>query len=340
MNSHPKDSAAEEEKIESSLKDNFRLSSYEARAYIALLKQGKQNPKQLSTTSTVPLPRIYDTLESLMAKGFAVVTEEGSYEALPARAALRGRSKQFEQQFGQEQVRRERAEELLSRSLSEISALRIGKVGTSSAAPEISILKGFNSIANKFAELLETSSEIILVAKRAVEAKEVFIPILLGAQPGYSEGSALYNAKGTMGEGEGRSKGGTASTTRKRISLARDRHSSDIAFRYDDDDNKTVSIGTLSTPNRRMKIRIIVPRSAGITKEEVKQAKAANAEVRKSEHILFDMMITDSDDVIIGVPDPLSDEINHAVGIWVRNSSFAHSTRNAIEELWKSAERV
>ncbi|HVB12610.1 MAG TPA: hypothetical protein VNE86_05710, partial [Nitrososphaerales archaeon] len=36
------------QKIESSLKENFKLSSYEARAYLALLRRGKQSPKQIS----------------------------------------------------------------------------------------------------------------------------------------------------------------------------------------------------------------------------------------------------------------------------------------------------
>ncbi|MDG6924304.1 MAG: hypothetical protein JRN67_13560, partial [Nitrososphaerota archaeon] len=73
---------------------------------------------------------------------------------------------------------------------------------------------------------------------------------------------------------------------------------------------------------------------------EIAMAQRSSAEVRQSDHVIFDMMIADTSDVIIGVPDPLSDEINHAIAIWVNNSSFASSTRNAIDEIWKSATRV
>lgn len=261
---------ASESELESSLKENFRLSSYEARTYISLLKLGNQNPKQISASSNVPLPRIYDTLDSLMAKGFAIKSEEG-YSSIPPKQALRGRSMQFEMQFEGERKKRKQAElELVARL--EESSSKISK-----ESGEIAILRGLNTIANKFTELLEDSSDIILIAKRAIEAKEIFIPLLV-----------------------------------------------DYA----------------SSGKGRKKIRIIAPSSAKIEHKEVEQARRAHAEIRKSDHILFDMMITEKDDVIIGVPDPLSEEINHAVAIWVKNPSFARSTRDSVEEIWKDARKA
>ena len=90
----------------------------------------------------------------------------------------------------------------------------------------------------------------------------------------------------------------------------------------------------------KKRIRIIAPKGVKITLKEAAEARNANAEIRKSDHVIFDLMIADTDDVIIGVPDPLSEEINHAIAIWVSNPSFAGSTRNAVEEIWKSADRV
>ena len=123
----------------------------------------------------IPLPRVYDTLESLMAKGFTL-KQDDTYSPIPPRQALRGRYSQFEQQFALEQGKRKKAEENLARSLKQLipEPLEVGE-----GQGEISVLKGFNSIANKFAELLENYSEIILIAKRAMEAKEIFIPFLL-----------------------------------------------------------------------------------------------------------------------------------------------------------------
>src|SRR5579884_3120085 len=54
--------------LEASLKDSFKLSGYEARAYISLVKKGAQNAKQLSQNASIPLPRVYDTLDTLMEK--------------------------------------------------------------------------------------------------------------------------------------------------------------------------------------------------------------------------------------------------------------------------------
>lgn len=268
------------DEIETALKENFKLSSYEVKAYLCLLKLGKQTPKELSTNSAVPLPRIYDTLESLMTKGFAIKQDE-YYSPIPPRLALHGRSLQFETEFEKEQKQRQGLEKELG-SLLEQSNLQ-SKQRTQQEQSDISIIKGFNSIANKFSELLSESSDVILVAKRAVDARDVFIPILLE-----------FGADQTSG-------------------------------------NKK---------NRRKSIRIIVPRNAKISEEEIKSAKRASAEARKSDLILFDMMITDQNDVLIGVPDPLSEEINHAIAIWIRNSSFARSTKTTIEGVWKNSERI
>lgn len=259
------------QEVDATLRENFKLSSYESRTYLTLLRRGKQTPKELSSTASVPMPRIYDTLESLMSKGFAVKQEE-YYSPIPAKQALKGRSAQFELQFTQEQRRRKMAEEQLLSEL-EDSANKISRPDTG----EISILKGFNSISNKFIELLEESADVLLVAKRAIEAREVFIPILL------------------------------QHSMRKGV---------------------------------KRRIRILAPRGVKITQRELEEARHANAVIRRTDHIIFDLMITDKDDVIIGVPDPLSNEINHAIAIWVRNRAFASSTRRTVEEIWKVSDKT
>jgi sugar-specific transcriptional regulator TrmB len=260
------------EDLERSLKDNFKLSSYEARIYLSLLRLGKQSQKQLSQTADVPLPRVYDSVESLMAKGF-VVKNEDNFSAIAAKQALKGRSSQFEIQFIEDQKRRKQVEEELVTILQRSSPQDLSRDSNS----EISVLKGFNTIANKFAELLENSQDVLLVAKRAVEAREFFIPILL----------------------------------------------------------------ELSGPGKEKKrIRIITPRSTKLAKKELEDAQKWGVDIRKSENVIFDMMVTDTDDVLIGVPDPLSEEINHSIGIWVRNPSFARSTRSSVEEMWKQAEKA
>jgi sugar-specific transcriptional regulator TrmB len=266
------------DEIESQLREVFKLSSYEVKSYLSLLKLGKQTPKELAKSASIPLPRIYDTLESLMSKGFALKQDE-YYSPIPPRTALHGRTIQFEKDFEREQKTREAVERDLSNFLEKSSMQARQRIHSEG---EISVLKGFNAIQNKFGELLSESSEVILVAKRAVEAKDVFIPIMLE-----------YGA-GNVG----------------------------------------------NRKSKKKSIRIIVPKDTEVSEDEIRAASEASAEIRKSDQILFDMMITDQNDVLIGVPDPLSEEINHAIAILFRNSSFAKSTKNAVEEVWKNSQKI
>ena len=46
------------------------------------------------------------------------------------------------------------------------------------------------------------------------------------------------------------------------------------------------------------------------------------------------MMVADELDVVLGVPERSNDEPFSAVALWVRNPSFARSTRAAVDEIW------
>ena len=206
-----------------------------------------------------------------MAKGFIVKQEEG-FAPIPIKQALKGRVAQFEMQFQEEQKHRKEAEEGL------VSALQLTSVSPNASGDstsEISILKGFNTIANKFAELLENSHDVLLVAKEC-RSKRIFHPdpLRVNHRSGHKAHSNYYSQI---------------------------------------DKNR---------------------------EERVRDCGGDRIEIRKSDNVIFDIMVADADDVLLGVPDPLSEEINHAIGIWVHNPSFARSTRMSIEEMWKLAEKV
>jgi hypothetical protein len=57
-------------------------------------------------------------------------------------------------------------------------------------------------------------------------------------------------------------------------------------------------------------------------------------EARYYDHPVLDMMVADELDVVLGVPERTNDEPFSAVALWVRNPSFARSTRAAIDEIW------
>ena len=64
----------------------FGLSGYEAKLYLALL-MGAGNPKEASSVSGVPLPRVYDIVRMLESKGLVERVPEGWYAPVPPRAA-------------------------------------------------------------------------------------------------------------------------------------------------------------------------------------------------------------------------------------------------------------
>ncbi len=47
------------------------LTQYEARAYVALVRRDASTPAEVARLASVPRPRIYDVLRTLVAKGLA-----------------------------------------------------------------------------------------------------------------------------------------------------------------------------------------------------------------------------------------------------------------------------
>ena len=150
------------------LREFFGLNLYEARAYLILIR-GAASPGEIADKAQIPKPRVYDVLRSLASKGFVEEVEDG-YRAVNPRIALEGRLRQFEALFRQEQEAREKAfkhvVEVLERTYSKVSEYR----------NEAVILRGLNSIANRFEETVSRSMDIILCVKKAASAKHFFLP--------------------------------------------------------------------------------------------------------------------------------------------------------------------
>lgn len=67
------------------------LTSYEAEAYVALLSVRELTAEEISHTTSVPITRVYGTLEQLMQKGFARIVQSRPkrYHAVPPEQAKR-----------------------------------------------------------------------------------------------------------------------------------------------------------------------------------------------------------------------------------------------------------
>ncbi len=88
------------------------------------------------------------------------------------------------------------------------------------------------------------------------------------------------------------------------------------------------------------RIRLLLPSRPGISERDARLLSRLKIETRYYDHPVLDMMVADELDVVLGVPERSNDEPFSAVALWVRNPSFARSTRVAIDEIWdESAKR-
>jgi len=67
------------------------LTSYESEAYVALLSARELTAEEISRTTSIPITRVYGTLEQLMQKGFARIVQSRPkrYYAVPPEQAKR-----------------------------------------------------------------------------------------------------------------------------------------------------------------------------------------------------------------------------------------------------------
>ncbi|GBF09592.1 putative transcriptional regulator, TrmB family [Aeropyrum pernix] len=105
-----------EEDLVSLLQRSFRLTAYEAKIYLALLK-GASSPKEASAMSGVPLPRVYDVIRVLESKGLAVPSSEGWYQYVPPRAAAVAEIARIEEESRSRALKVLEAAELLEREI-------------------------------------------------------------------------------------------------------------------------------------------------------------------------------------------------------------------------------
>ena len=248
--------------LEQLLVENFKLNLYEARVYLALTK-GQMTPRQISAESQVPLPRIYDTLRSLEAKGF--VEERGEkFSAISPQAALEARKAQFATAFAKEQDQRARwAEELVK---------KLGPAMRSAPpdAQDVILLRGINAISSKYREVISASKDIMLVAQKSLGAKEFFRPYL------------------------------------KRR----------------------------STP-----VRMLVPKHAALTEDDISFVAQSGFELREAENLFLDIMVAD-DVVMLGVPDPYSQEQFHSIAVLIISEPFAKSVSRSLDSIWRTASQI
>lgn len=140
---------------------NLGLSSYEARAYITLLKLGEATAPSIAEGAKIPLTRVYDILSSLEEKGLVMVVYQRPklYRALEPRLALNNLVSHFENRLQAEINKKKELAKMLIEKLESMQSK-----GYEKNVLDTFIIKGRVAIRNKAIEILNESSNIVRVA--------------------------------------------------------------------------------------------------------------------------------------------------------------------------------
>ncbi len=132
------------------------LTTYEARAYIALLQKRPANGYEISRMSQVPGPKIYETLGRLMGKGLVAPIEADPvlYEPLPYEDFLKYKEKELE---NTSQFLRDNLENMV----------------TSDSPQLIWHVSGYDALIMKATEILNNSEKEVLISVWEELAKDL-----------------------------------------------------------------------------------------------------------------------------------------------------------------------
>ena len=134
------------------------LTSYEAKAYLALIRRGSSTGSEVARVGELPRQRVYDVLASLVEKGLAT-TRPGS----PARYAATSPDLALERLVLEHRQELARLEHEATRMIAGlIPAFQAGQ-GHSNPLEYVEVLRDRNAIAKRFAELQAAVEREILV---------------------------------------------------------------------------------------------------------------------------------------------------------------------------------
>lgn len=146
-----------------SLLSNLGLTSYEAKAYVALLELGQVNANQVATVAGIPRPKIYETIQSLVDKGLVTVipTTPTEYSPIDPDKAISILSQKYLESIDK-----------LKLLLSDIQAKSLQKKVTSN----ISLFKSLDSLVEEIKNKVENAKlriDIFDISEKIVSNKEL-----------------------------------------------------------------------------------------------------------------------------------------------------------------------
>jgi len=97
--------------------------------------------------------------------------------------------------------------------------------------------------------------------------------------------------------------------------------------------------GAVGTGRQRV-IMALMPLGVKLEREDLELIDTLGAQVRLTAGVLLDTMVTDTDDVVIGLPDPSSTQSVPVVAVYVKDHAFASSLRDTFKKVWSTASAI
>lgn len=137
------------------------LTQYEARAYVALIRRDVSIPAEVARVAGVPRPRIYDVIDSLVAKGLASERPGGTakFMATPPAEAVKILVNAHRERLRALEADADAVREELNAAFEEGSA-------HSDPLDYIELIRSPESIAQRFSELQQSVQREILVMSK------------------------------------------------------------------------------------------------------------------------------------------------------------------------------
>ncbi len=134
------------------------LNSYEASAYLALVKVKSATASKLSELAHIPRPRVYDVLEKLEQKGLVKIIPQRPirYEAIPIKKAIEHLKRKRMEEFKKEISELDAIGDELARELKEEGKEKI-------SSGEVYYLADRRNIYNTIRTLVENANNHIII---------------------------------------------------------------------------------------------------------------------------------------------------------------------------------
>jgi hypothetical protein len=136
------------------------LNAYEAATYVALLSRPQLHPSEVSRLARIPRQRVYDVLDSLVAKGLCIARDANpkSYSAIDPKIALELLA---EERGTALEIQKQETEQMAARVAAELLPLFTSGRGQTDPLAYVEVLAGSARIAHRALALAQEAKKSV-----------------------------------------------------------------------------------------------------------------------------------------------------------------------------------